>query len=204
MTDWIAVLAKSARAAAAAQKEVAHPLASIINPMAATMPEVCRIFELTTPRRQAHFVSQCAVESDYFQTLEEYASGAAYEGRKDLGNTVKGDGKRFKGRGPIQLTGRANYLAAQLRLATLGHALDLLAHPEIVAQPQIGVLAAGWWWEHNRANSIADVDPTGQHVSRLVNRGNASSKTAANGEARRLAAFKVALGILTAGLSPDA
>jgi putative chitinase len=204
MTDWIAILARSARAAAAAQHEVAHPLASIINPMAVAMPEVCRTFEINTPRRQAHFVSQCAVESDYFQTLEEYASGAAYEGRKDLGNTVKGDGKRFKGRGPIQTTGRANYLQAQTRFEQLGHRVDLLAHPELLAQPALGLWAAGIWWEHNRANAVADTDPTGQHVSRLVNRGNASSKNAANGEARRLAAFKVALGILTAGLSPDA
>ena len=50
-------------------------------------------------------------ESDRFATLEEYASGAAYEGRADLGNTHAGDGRRFKGRGYVQLTGRNNYQA---------------------------------------------------------------------------------------------
>ena len=61
-----------------------------------------------TPMRAAHFVAQLAHESDRFRAMEEYATGAAYEGRKDLGNVKAGDGKRYKGRGVIQLTGRAN------------------------------------------------------------------------------------------------
>lgn len=55
------------------------------------------------------FIGQIAVESDYFKTTTEYASGGAYEGRKDLGNTQPGDGKRFRGHGLIQTTGRANH-----------------------------------------------------------------------------------------------
>ena len=62
-----------------------------------------------SPLERAHFLAQCAHESGGFIYREELASGAAYEGRRDLGNTQSGDGVRFKGRGYIQLTGRANY-----------------------------------------------------------------------------------------------
>ena len=61
--------------------------------------------DINTPRRQAAFLAQLAHESGEFRYMEEIASGAAYEGRRDLGNTQPGDGVRFKGRGPIQLTG---------------------------------------------------------------------------------------------------
>lgn len=62
-----------------------------------------------TPLERAHFLAQTNHESGNFVYKEEIASGTAYEGRKDLGNIQPGDGKRYKGRGYIQLTGRANY-----------------------------------------------------------------------------------------------
>lgn len=74
----------------------------------------------------AYMLATAFHETDKFATMEEYASGAAYEGRKDLGNTVKGDGKLFKGRGFVQITGRRNYEDWQRRLG-----IPLLANPTL-------------------------------------------------------------------------
>src|SRR5690349_12430119 len=71
---------------------------------------------IDTSARVAEFLAQACLETDYFKTLQEYASGVAYEGRKDLGNTYTGDGKKFKGRGIFQCTGRANYTIYGKRL----------------------------------------------------------------------------------------
>ncbi len=83
--------------------------------------------------RLIHFLAQLAHETGNFRYMEEIASGAAYEGRKDLGNTQAGDGKRFKGRGPIQLTGRANHRKYGQQLG-----IDFENNPEIVALPSVG------------------------------------------------------------------
>lgn len=58
-------------------------------------------FEIDTRGELCHILAQLAHESDSFNALEEYASGQAYEGRLDLGNSTKGDGIKFKGRGPL-------------------------------------------------------------------------------------------------------
>lgn len=103
--------------------------------------------------RFAHFIAQLAHESGNFRYMEEIASGAAYEGRKDLGNTEKGDGIRYKGRGPIQLTGRANYRKYARALG-----IDFESHPELVSIPSIGLLVACKYWANNGLNEIADRD----------------------------------------------
>jgi putative chitinase len=74
-------------------------------------------FDIDTPQRQACFLAQIAHESGSLNYVEELASGADYEGRRDLGNTHEGDGKKFKGAGLLQVTGRTNTLAC---LAALG------------------------------------------------------------------------------------
>jgi putative chitinase len=96
---------------------------------------------INTCARQAAFIAQCGHESGSLRYWEELASGAAYEGRKDLGNTQPGDGKRFKGRGPIQLTGRANYKKAGDALG-----MNLVANPTIVATTDVGFKTTLWFW----------------------------------------------------------
>lgn len=108
---------------------------------------------LETGLRLAHFMGQCAHESAGFIYMEEIASGQAYEGRADLGNTQPGDGRRYKGRGPIQLTGRANYRAFGREVG-----IDFEAHPEIVAYPSIGLMAAVRYWNSRDLNARADAD----------------------------------------------
>jgi putative chitinase len=106
---------------------------------------------INTCLRQAAFLAQLAHESGQLVYMEELASGAAYEGRKDLGNTQPGDGKRFKGRGPIQLTGRANY-----RLAGQALGIDLEADPEQVKTPYVGFRTSVWFWTSHKLNDLAD------------------------------------------------
>ena len=110
-------------------------------------------YGLTTPLRVCHFFAQAAHETAGFRTLEEYASGAAYEGRKDLGNTQKGDGKRFKGRGIFQLTGRANYIKYGKLLG-----VDLVNNPTVAEQPEISVRVALEYWKSRNINLNADKD----------------------------------------------
>ena len=122
-------------------------LTELFPPLVAAADE----FEINTPIRQAAFLAQLAEESGELRYFQELADGSAYEGRKDLGNVRTGDGPKFKGRGPIQLTGRKNYLFASLALG-----IDLIAHPELVATPAVGFRAAGWFWKSHGLNQLAD------------------------------------------------
>ncbi|MBI1405718.1 MAG: glycoside hydrolase [Caulobacter sp.] len=120
---------------------------------------------LDSALRLAHFMGQCAHESGGFVYMEEIASGEAYEGRADLGNTQPGDGRRYKGRGPIQLTGRANFRAFGRNLG-----IDLEQHPEIVSYPSVGLLCGCLYWDSRGINAKADVDDI-EAVTRAINGG---------------------------------
>lgn len=115
--------------------------------------------------RLAHFMAQLIHESCGFRYMEEISSGQAYEGRKDLGNVQAGDGKRFKGRGPIQLTGRANYRSYGRRLG-----IDFESHPEVVALPSVGLMVACSYWSTHGLNALADADDL-RAITRKINGG---------------------------------
>ena len=129
--------------------------ARIIDALAGSIQETLGRYEINTPLRAAHFLAQVAHESDGFCTCEEYASGGAYEGRRDLGNTQTGDGRRYKGRGLIQLTGRANYKTYGDRIG-----LDLISSPEKAADPATSLVLACEYWKKTRGglNQFADRD----------------------------------------------
>lgn len=116
-------------------------------------------YGISQPQRLAHFLSQCGEESDHFKTLREYASGAAYEGRRDLGNTHSGDGRRYPGRGLIETTGRANY-----RSFTVWTRKQIPDAPDFEAQPQLletfpwALYSAVWYWVSHDLNKYADED----------------------------------------------
>lgn len=122
-------------------------------------------FGINTKIRMAHWLAQVAHESGELRYTKELASGKAYEGRKDLGNIQKGDGVRFKGRGLIQITGRANYTAYA---KFCGY--DVVAKPELLEQPVGAVKSAMWYWQTHGLNELADADKF-EAITRRINGG---------------------------------
>ena len=127
------------------------------------MPAALTGSAINTPLRQAHFLAQVCEESYALSEMEEEVSGAEYEGRRALGNTHPGDGSRYKGRGLIQVTGRANYrqLSEELHL-------DLLTNPRVVGEPQVAVTSACRYWTDHHLNALADKDDI-RAITRIVN-----------------------------------
>jgi putative chitinase len=123
----------------------------VIQGLAAYMTDALVKYNITTKNRVMYFLGQAAHETAGFRTLVEYASGAAYNGRKDLGNTQPGDGPRFKGRGIFQITGRANYRTYGKKLG-----LDLEGNPVLAADPKVAVLTACEYWADHGLNALAD------------------------------------------------
>lgn len=141
---------------------------------------------IDTPARQAAFLAQIAHESGSLRYVKEIASGEAYEGRRDLGNTEPGDGPRYKGRGLIQITGRANY--RQCSEALFGDAQALLDHPEFLELPENATRSAAWFWASRGLNERADRAEF-DRITRVINGG-------INGMEDRLAHWDRALKVL--------
>jgi putative chitinase len=140
-------------------------------------------YEVTTTLRMSAFLAQIGHESGQLQYCEEIADGSAYEGRQDLGNLFKGDGRRFKGRGLIQITGRANYTDISDDLK-----VDFVRHPERLCEPEYAVKSAFWFWNRRKLNLIADQKDF-KRITKLVNGGY-------NGYNERFALYEKALNVL--------
>ena len=126
-------------------------------------------YQINTPLRLSHWLAQLLFESGSLKYTEELASGAAYENRRSLGNTQPGDGRRYKGRGLFQITGKHNYS----RYGKFA-GFDAVAHPERLASLPYAVDSAGWFWAHGTPqdlNRIADKDNV-VLVTKLINGGH--------------------------------
>ena len=181
-----------------------------------------RRFGITTPRRVAHFIAQVGHESLSLSRTEEGLSyslprllevfgkripaGAAqqyvrqpeklanlvYAGRNGNGNVASGDGYRYRGRGPMQHTGRGNY-------RRVGELIDapLEEQPTLLLEVEVGALAAAAYWHDNGLNSLADTGDV-LTVSRKINLGSATSKHTPEGLQDRIDRTNRALALLGA------
>ena len=144
-------------------------------------------YQIVGTKRVAAFIAQIGHESGQLKYVKEIwgptAAQAKYEGRKDLGNTVAGDGSKYRGRGLIQITGRANYMACGEALG-----LDLIKQPELLEKPQHACMSAAWFWATKGLNTLADADQFDK-ITRRINGGQ-------NGSADRQALYARALKVL--------
>ncbi|WP_318729539.1 C39 family peptidase [Roseofilum sp. Guam] len=125
-----------------------------------------KLYQINTPERINHFLSQVAHESGGLQWLKELDDGSYLEGRGDLGNVQPGDGPKYKGAGVIQLTGRSNYQAFS---DAIGDA-KVMEGCDYVAQTY-PFTSAGFWWHNNRMNELCDRGATVEEITRVVNGG---------------------------------
>jgi putative chitinase len=144
-------------------------------------------YQIIGTKRVAAFIAQIGHESGQLKYVKEIwgptAAQARYEGRKDLGNTVAGDGSRYRGRGLIQITGRANYMTCGEGLG-----LDLIKQPELLEKPQHACMSAAWFWATKGLSTLADASQFDK-ITLRINGGQ-------NGAADRQALFARALKVL--------
>jgi len=127
----------------------------------------CERYDLSNDNRKAHFIGQCAVESACYKVTTEYASGNAYNGRKDLGNTRPGDGPRFRGRGLIQLTGRANYKKMGKKLRQ-----NFEGNPTMVANFPWALEVSGMYWKERNIINSKRKRMRGESLNTLADKNN--------------------------------
>ncbi|TKJ76752.1 chitinase [Pseudomonas koreensis] len=144
----------------------ARPVAGVFVPVLNT---AMQRYQIVGRKRVAAFIAQLGHESGQLRYVREIwgptPAQTKYEGRADLGNTQPGDGSKYRGRGLIQITGRANYAACGEALG-----LDLITQPELLELPQYAAMSAAWFWKQNGLNDLADRDQFNT-VTRRINGG---------------------------------
>ena len=133
-------------------------------------------FAIEAPARMAAFLAQLAHESAQLRFMQEIWGPTPAQRRyeppgtlaADLGNTEAGDGQRFKGRGPIQITGRANYRRFGDFLG-----IDLVSDPARAALPDLAFRIAGLFWSKKGLNELADraTADTFREITKRINGG---------------------------------
>jgi predicted chitinase len=160
--------------------------------------KVMEIYEIDTPLRASAFLAQIAHESAELRFMEELWGPTAQQKKyeppsdlaKSLGNTQPGDGFRYRGRGPIQITGRSNYKKYGDLLG-----VDLAGNPDLAATPQFAFSTAGLFWKLNRLNELADVQDF-TTITRRINGG-------LNGLQERQKYYDIAKDVLSADEADD-
>ncbi|MCG8990895.1 glycoside hydrolase family 19 protein [Laribacter hongkongensis] len=140
-------------------------------------------YGITSPTRQRAFLAQIGHESGQLRYTREIwgptPAQLRYEGRSDIGNIDPGDGRRFLGRGLIQITGRSNYRTCSQALYDDDR---LLTSPALLEQPEAACLSAAWFWYERGLNALADRGDFAT-ITRRINGG-------LNGQVDRLALFQ--------------
>lgn len=144
-------------------------------------------YQIVGRLRLAAFIAQIGHESGQLRYVREIwgptPTQVKYEGRSDLGNNAPGDGFKYRGRGLIQITGRANYKDCGEALS-----VDLLDRPDLLEQPQYACLSAAWFWAGRGLNTLADAGEFDK-ITRRINGGQ-------NGAAERQVLYAQALKVL--------
>ena len=126
-------------------------------------------YQIVGSKRVAAFIAQIGHESGQLKYVKEIwgptAAQTRYEGRTDLGNTQPGDGSKYRGRGLIQITGRANYKACGDALG-----LDLINQPQLLEKPQHACMSAAWFWATKGLSTLAD-ESKFETITRRINGG---------------------------------
>lgn len=172
------------------------------------LDHACALYGINTIARQAMWMAQCAHESAGFKLLvesmrysadallrtwprrftptlaqamafrEEAIANHVYGGRLGNGLPESGDGWRYRGRGLLHITGRENYASAGRELG-----VDLIDHPELLEEPRIAALSAGWYWREHGCNELADDDDF-ESTTLAINGGGNGGASRANWLAR--------------------
>jgi len=149
-------------------------------------------YQVVGAKRVAAFIAQIGHESGQLRYVREIwgptPAQARYEGRADLGNTKQGDGLKYRGRGLIQITGRANYAACGEALG-----LDLINQPELLELPQHAAMSAAWWWATHGLNTLADAGDN-SNIGSIINTDRRGRTP--NGADERQALYEKALNVL--------